>query len=133
MTGEGVFTMSLKDGYIIKEGNNNILSLSVDYPMLKVSSVFSLTNKAPEITYIGQFSDIVEIPLEATGTFSTQAAIHNQGGYLVKIGLIKSGTSESEECLIKMLVKEGTKNEKGEPSNLTIHYQFYRTGKKYTL
>lgn len=129
MTEEGTFTMSVKDGYILKEGNKNILSLTVSYPMLNVSSIFSLTAKAPEIAYVGQYSVIEQIPMVADEQFSTRAVIHDGGGYLIKTTLIKSGTSETVDCVIKMLVRERQKNEDGEPASLEVRYQFYRLSK----
>ena len=123
----GVFRMSLDEGYLLKDKkNNNLLTLTADYPILKVSSIFSLTAKAPEITYLGQFHDLVEIPIETSETFSSQATIHNLGGYLIKMELIKSGTNSTEKCIIKLLIKEGPFYTDDAPAYLDVEYEIYR-------
>ena len=122
----GKFRLTMDDGYTISDGKNSLLTLSADYPFLKVASIFSLTAKAPEIAYLGQFHDLVEIPLTTDEVFSTQAAIHNQGGYLITMKVIKPGQSEPEKCIIKLLVKEGPFYSDDAPAYLDIEYNIYK-------
>lgn len=129
MSESGSVTMPLDKGVIIMEGHNRLLSLTADYPILNVSSIFGLTEKAPEIAYIGQVQDIVQIPLKTADQFSTNAVIHNHGGYLVKIGLLKQGTNDVVPCVIKMKIDEGDKGNNKQPSVLYIRYEIYRNVK----
>lgn len=122
----GKFRMYLDEGYIIKDENNNLLSLTASYPLIKVSSIFSLTTKAPEIAYLGQFHDLVEIPLNTDEMFSSQATIHNLGGYLIKMTLVKPGSNLTDKCFIKLLIKEGPFYSDDAPAYLDIEYEIYR-------
>ena len=122
----GNFRMSMEEGYLIKDGSNNLLTLTASYPILKVSSVFSLTASAPEIAYVGQFHDMVEIPISTNEMFSSQATIHNCGGYIVKMNLIKPGKNETEKCIIKLFIKEGPAYEEDLPDYLDVEYEIYR-------
>lgn len=125
-TYSGHVTMPLDKGVIIKEDGNQILSITVDYPILHVSSIFSLTIKAPEIAYIGQVQDIVQIPLTTDDQFSTNAVIHNNGGYIVRMSLIKQGTKEEVPCVIKLMIRESDKKQNNIPASLSIEYEIYR-------
>lgn len=129
LTDSGSVKMPLDTGVIIMEGHNRLFSLTADYPILYISSIFSLTEKAPEIAYIGQVQDIVQIPLKTSDQFSTNCVIHNHGGYLVKIGLLKQGTNEVVPCVIKMKIDEGEKGANKQPSEIYIQYEIYRNVK----
>lgn len=125
LSDSGTITLPVASGVIIKEKHNNLLTLSADYPMLKVASIFSLTSKAPEIAYIGQITDLVELPTSTDETFSTRAVIHNHGGYLIKMGVIKPGTNTVVDYVIKMQVSEGPVYEGDAPNELYVKYQIF--------
>lgn len=126
MTEQGTIKMPVKEGCVISEGHNKILRLTANYPYINVSSIFSLTSRAPEIAYVAQVRDLVEIPLETTEAFSSKAIIHNQGGYIVKMKLANPGTSSDSKCVVKLLIKEGPIYEGDTPDYLMIEYAIFR-------
>lgn len=126
MTYAGQVSMSLDKGVIITEGDYQILTLKAIYPKLYVSSIFSLTVKAPEIAYVGQVQDIVQIPLTTDEQYSSNAVLHNNGGYIVRTSLIKQGTNDEVPCVIKLFIREGEKNQYNIPESLSIKYEVYR-------
>lgn len=122
----GRIRVPAEDGCVLTYKNTNLLTLAFDYPILKVSSIYSLTSSAPEIAYLGQFHDLVEIPMQTEGNFSTQAVIHNCGGYIIRMQLIRPGTNGTEQCIVKLLVKEGPFYEDDSPDYLDVEYEIYK-------
>lgn len=121
----GSFTTSLIDGKIIKIGSNNLLSFQVDYPTLKVSSVFGSVTAAPKIKYLGQFDHISNIQLninEVMNSSETQAT--NKGGYVITMSRREGSGTKQYFIRLRMVEHIGTTTA---DSSLDFEYQIFTT------
>lgn len=129
----GTLNLPLNGGSIIKLGSNNLLSLEIDYPNMKVSSIFSNVSEPPMIKYVGQMDNISLIPLSLNDYFdSNTSTITNHGCYIIKMARYNAASSSSQKILIRMRIVEHIGITTAD-SSLDIQYQIFTTKESMSI